>query len=99
MKKTTYKDNDGRNWWVYLPDNAPSNEANTGIPIGPPSLEDLEIPKSFEVALHNQLFNRKIFTSADIKRRRADVVSAIRSAYKTDSETLYAHYLKWEGNL
>ena len=84
---------------VNIPDNAPNSDASVGVPIGPPSLAGLGLPGDLEIALHNQLFARKIWTSNDIKRSRADVISALKAAYKLDAEKIYVHYLDWEGNL
>lgn len=99
MKETNYIDSEGRNWMVKIPDSAPNSDAPLGIPIGPPSLQELDIPTNFEISLHNELFLRRIFTSKDVKRRRADVIDAIKSAYKMDAEKIYVHYLKWEEKL
>ncbi len=99
MKTVTYTDEEGRNWVVQLPDDVPDSDARTGIPLGPPSLEDLSLPESISVVLHNELSRRRLFTSSDIKRRRAEVIDAVRTAYKVDAEKIYVHYLKWEGKL
>ena len=99
MKEAIYIDKEGRKWLVHLPNDAPNSDANTGIPIGPPSLDDLELPETYAIALHNELFRRKIWTSKDIKHRRVEVIDALKSAYKVDAEKIYAHYLKWEGAL
>lgn len=99
MRDVSYVDRDGRNWATRIPDSAPDSDAPLGILIGPPSLQDLGLPKDLEIALHNQLFFRKIFTSGDVKKRRVDVIGAIRDAYKIDAEKIYVHYLKLEGNL
>ena len=97
MKEVSYKDRAGRYWMVSVPDKAKKSEFTSGIPVGPPSLESLDLSKTIEISLHNNLFQRKIWTSKDFKHRRNEVVDAIRSAYKADAEKLYAHYLAWEG--
>lgn len=99
MRETSYIDEDGRQWMVSLPDDSPNSDANLGIPIGPPSLKDLGLPKYLEILLHNALFIRKIWTSDDIKHRRAEVIDAVKSVYKTDAEKIYVHYLEYEKKL
>ena len=96
MKEVSYIGAGGRIWWVRLPDNLPDSEAQLGIPIGPPSLEGLGLPEEIEIALHNQLAARRIFTSRDIKTRRADVLAAIQGALKLDSEKIRNLYKHWE---
>lgn len=96
MKDVSYTDNKGRQWMVSIPDDSPNSDANLGIPIGPPSLQGLKLPEHLEILLHNALFIRKIWTSDDIKHRRAKVIDAIKSVYKTDAEKIYAYYLEYE---
>lgn len=99
MREVSYTDKEGRQWMVSIPDDSPNSYANLGIPIGPPSLQGLELPEHLEVLLHNALFIRKIWTSNDIKHRRAEVVDAVKSVYKADAEKIYAYYLKCEKEL
>lgn len=96
MKDVKYIDSGGRIWWVKIPDNLPDSEARLGIPIGPPSLEGLGLPEEIEISLHNQLAARRIFTSRDIKTRRADVLAAIQGALKLDTEKILTLYKHWE---
>ena len=98
MRESSYTDKDGRQWMVKVPEDS-TVDASAGIPVGPPSLLELGLPKDLEVELHNQLFSRKIWTSNDIKRRRPEVIDAIRHAYKMDSQKIYVHYLRYEGKL
>lgn len=96
MKELAYSDKIGRTWYVKLPEGIPDSDAPLGIPIGPPSLEALGLPEEIEVALHNQLAARRIFTAKDIKARRADVLAAIQGALRLDTEKVYELYLNWE---
>ena len=96
MKDVSYTDDKGRQWMVSIPDDSPNSDANLGIPIGPPSLQGLNLPEHLEILLHNALFIRKIWTSKDIKHRRAEVIDAIKSVYKTDAEKIYVCYLEYE---
>ena len=96
MREVSYTDHKGRMWMVRLPNGAPDSDAPLGIPIGPHSLEELGLSEELEVALHNQLFSRKIFTSRDVKAKRAEVILAIKGALKLDSEKIYALFLNTE---
>ena len=96
MKETTYTDLRGRRWLVKLPEDMPESDANMGIPIGPPSLAELNLPEEIEIALHNQLYSRKIFTAMDVRRKRQDVAAAIAGALKLGTERILELYLKSE---
>ena len=96
MKETTYTDLRGRRWLVKLPEDMPESDANMGIPIGPPSLAELNLPEEIEIALHNQLYSRKIFTAMDVRRKRQDVAAAIAGALKLGTEQILELYLKME---
>lgn len=98
MKESQYQDKVGRWWKVLVPDNSKGG-ISQGIPIGPPSLEGLGLPESIEIAIHNELFARRIFISVDIKRNRADVLAAIQGALKIDSQKILDLYLNWESVL
>ena len=93
MRQSQYQDSAGRYYAVLLPDGLPDSDASLGILLGPPSLKDLNLPETTEIALHNQLFSRRIFTVDDIKRRRQDVTGAIQGALKLDVDRILAVYL------
>lgn len=92
MKDSYYTDEDGRKWAVKLPEGLPEDQAYMGIPVGPPSLASLNLPVELEVRLHNQLFDRRIFTFRDIKRNPDSVVSALQRAFKVDVQNIIALY-------
>lgn len=91
MQQISYTDKVGRMWLVNLPDGMPASDASLGIPVGPPSLEGLGFPEEIEVALHNQLFARKIFTWNDANRKRLEVVAAIQGALKLDADRIVSY--------
>lgn len=93
MKQAVYKDEAGRQWAVLLPDEAPESDAALGVPLGPPSLESLNLPEEVEVRLHNQLFARRLFAPIDVKRRRQDVFAALQAALSLDVERVVQLYL------
>ncbi len=92
MKQATYQDHEGRWHAVMLPDSADETEAPRGIPVGPPSLEALDLPLDIEVRLHNQLFHRYLLTEADIRRKPNEVTAAIMAALKLDAQRIAGLY-------
>lgn len=91
---TSFTDVDGRKWAVTLPDDAPDSDAPLGLLLGPPSLETLGLPLEAEVRLHNELFARRLWTLADVTRRRMDILGALQSAFKVDIGKIVELYTK-----
>lgn len=92
LRVVEFVDEDGRSWARGLPDGVPDARAKVGVPIGPPSLEDLGLPKELEVRLHNQLYQRRIFTERDARQRMQDVHSALMAALRVDAHRILAIY-------
>ena len=92
MKRVSYTDRAGRQWATMLPDGKPDSDASTGIPLGPPSLEALKLPKEIEVRLHNQLCGRRLFTFKDMKTRRTEILGALQAALRVDIVAIAALY-------
>lgn len=86
MKIVSYTDKEGRKWATQLPDDAPDGDAAKGLLLGPPSLESLGLPLETEVRLHNQLFERKLFTLRAAKASRESVVAAVMKALRVDAQ-------------
>ena len=84
MKEAHYTDKAGRMWATQLPDNAPDTDAELGLPLGPPSLEGLNLPEELEVRLHNQLYHRRIFTYSQAKADKLNVQAAMQATLKLD---------------
>lgn len=82
MKQVEYEAPDGRLYAVLIPEDAPDSAARMGIVVGPPELDSLSIPNELMVAVHNQLYHRKIFTYGDARRHRGDIQLAILTALK-----------------
>lgn len=97
MRTGSYEDAQGRKWATLLPDGVADIDAAMGLPLGPPSLAVLGLPLEVEVRLHNQLFNRKLFKLVDVKKRRADLFSAIQAAYAADGERIIEVFFAAEG--
>lgn len=92
MKTTTYVDPDGRKFAVQLPDDAPNDHAQYGVRVGPPDLGDLNLPLALEVRLNNGLFNRKLLTRADVRKRKQELFAVWQAALHVDSTTLLSLY-------
>lgn len=94
LKQVSYTDEEGRIKAVMLPESSSEDEAQLrGIPIGPPSLEELGLPKEIEVALNNELFHRGILTPRDALKRRPEIMSALQAALRLDSEKVFVAYV------
>lgn len=92
MRNVVWRDAEGR-WNVSaLPDSAPDSDASRGVPIGPPSLAALRLPKDIEVRLHNELYHRGILTERDAARRMQDVQSALAAALRLSVHKVVALY-------
>jgi len=64
-------------WWKYRR-NFKINR------IGPPDIESLELPKKYEVALNNQLFDRNLFTWSDVRHRPEEIRAALKAVFRAD---------------
>jgi hypothetical protein len=95
MRKVIYTDSIGRKFQTLIPDGAPEEHANYGVLVGPPEL-DIDLPERLAVTLHNELFAREIFTMRDVKRRRDDVLAAVRSTFKIDCEVIAQCFQEFE---
>src|SRR5688572_20078153 len=82
---------EGRKLEFFLPEVA--DDVAKGIPLGPPSLEELELPKEIEIQLHNELFHRGILTGRDALRNRNQLIAAVQSALKVDAERVLQAYV------
>lgn len=86
-------DSQGRKWVTKLPDGVPDHEASKGVPYGPPSLRELELPEHIELRLHNALYDRGILTKKDAEARIHDVAAAVIWAWKVDAQAVVALYV------
>jgi hypothetical protein len=93
LKSVSYTDVDGRKKMVLLPEGASEKDADRGIPVGPPSLAELNLPTEIEVRLNNELFVRGIILPVDALRKRGEIVNAIQAAFKVDANSVVAAYL------
>ncbi len=83
LQKVEYRDGDGRKFLVQVPLGF-EDMAESGIPVGPPDLSELELPLEMEVKLNNQLYDRNLFTLADVRRRPEDIGAALKAVLRID---------------
>lgn len=93
LRKVTYTDTEGRLKVSMLPDKALDIEAPNGVPVGPPNLGELGLPKEIEVRLNNELFARGIITAQDAVKRRPEVLGALMAALKVDAGHIVDVYI------
>lgn len=98
LRRTSYKDLDGRQWAVDVPAGVSDKDAHMGLHVGPQPLTELGLPLETEVRLHNELFRRGILTLTDAKKRRAELFASLQAAYAVDSERLIELYAGANGN-
>ena len=92
MKEVDYLDDYGRRWRVRVPDDCPIDSYSEGIPVGPPSLADLELPVGIEIRLHNELHGRRLFAFRDVQRDPKGATAALQAALKLDLQRLQTLY-------
>ena len=92
LKRVEYKDEEGRKFKVEVPEDY-IDMPETGIRLGPPDLEPLGLPLRYEVALNNQLYDRMLFTPADVRRRPDEIRAALHAVFKVDVLTIRNLYL------
>lgn len=83
MKTIEYRDEDGRKFLVKVPEDC-QDMPEAGIRMGPPDLDSLRLPMEYEVKLNNQLYDRKLFTLADVRRRPEEVKAALQAILRLD---------------
>lgn len=91
LKRASWTDSDGRNKVVLIPED--SDQAEMGIPVGPPPLTELGLPLDIEVRLNNELANRGILTAVDALKNRAEISLAIQSVLKVDTDRIVQAYV------
>lgn len=92
LKQVTYIAKDGTKTEVLVPADASAAQYAMGVPIGPPDLGSLELPKEVRVRLNNQLWARKLFTMSDVRRRRQELFAALQAAFRVDTDVLVNLY-------
>ena len=91
-----YRDEDGLLRYTLIPEGAPETHAPMGIPVGPPSLDALELPPEIAARLHNELAERELLTAADCRRRPNEVVAALMATLRIDAGRILQAYMEAE---
>lgn len=92
MREAQYTDADGLIHAVLLPDQVLDEQAFLGLPIGPPPLDALGLPRALTVRLSNELFFRRVLSEQDAKRRPGDITAALIAALGADAMAIQALY-------
>lgn len=90
MREDVHVDDKGRKFKVLLPEY--EQDTSKGMIIGPPLLDELDIPIEIMVALHNELFRRGVFTFEDAKARRDEIGWALQMVWKSSAERVVEIY-------
>ena len=97
MKEVEWTDERGRKFLSKLENHEPEEDAPLGIIIGPPDITDeLGLPDEVAVKLHNQLFNRKLWTMRDIQRRPRELPAALQAAIGISVQKVTSAYAAYE---
>jgi len=85
LRQVEYVDGSGRRWLRGVPEHLSDAHASSGVPLGPPPLDDLGLPKEVLIRLHNELFARRILTANDARQRPQEIISALSAAFRVDA--------------
>lgn len=100
MERITWENEKGRKFLVELPEGVDRSEAEMGIFIGPPDIMDsLGLPEDLGTRLHNILFDKKLFTNADVKKRPKALFGVLQQALKVDAQRLHEAFVNYEQEL
>ncbi len=84
LVKVEYMDDEGRKFLVQVPEGH-EDSPESGILIGPPSVEPLDLPLEYEVKLNNQLYDRNLYTLADVRQRPEEIRAALMAVLRLDT--------------
>lgn len=88
MKLVEWTDENGFKRGSLLREQDPEVLKESGVPVGPPNLDFLDW-EGLKRDLHNQLYQRGLFTWDDVVAKQNGVTSAILSAMRKRVVTLY----------
>ena len=88
MKLIEWTDEDGYKRGSLLRHGDPDPIRDAGIPVGPPDLDMIDW-EQVRRSLHNQLYERGIFTWEDVQREQSGVTAAVLHALKRQVLVLY----------
>lgn len=98
MKRVTYEDKKGRKYLAEVENGAPEEEYYLFPKIGPPEgvVDLLELPEPFATRLHNLLYDRKLWSTQEIRKQPKALLGALQAALKIDVQTLHSAYVEYE---
>lgn len=97
MRTHDYVDERGRKFRVELPEGVLDEDAQLGVPIGPPDVVDvLELPEPVATRLHNQLFDRQLWGMKELRRNTPALEAALKKALRIDVQLLHQAYTEYE---
>lgn len=96
MRDVEYVSPAGRMYKVRVPDEAPKENYQYGLVIGPPAelVEVLGLPEPIATRFHNALYKRGMLTYRDVVGKRQDLFGAWQSALMVDTEKILEVFSK-----
>ena len=95
MRIVDWTDERGRKYKSRIPDGARDEDAAMGILVGPPNVADaLGWPEPLATRLHNNLFDRGLFTAEIVRKSPQALQAVIRATFKIDVHILMDAYIK-----
>lgn len=91
MVQVKLEDEDGRLFMVLIPE-GDEDHPERGVVLGPPYLDDLDLPLDVEVKFNNQLFNRGLITKRDLRGHGAELTAALQAAFRVSANKVAALY-------
>ena len=93
LVEVEYTDPQGYRWRSLVPEGR-EHEAAIGIIKGPPNLSDAfpGLPEQIRRRLHDELYNRGLFTRRDLRSRHGELGAALQAALRLDIVTLLNAY-------
>lgn len=88
MRLVEWTDDDGFKRAALVRDNDPDEARESGIPLGPPDLYELDWD-AIRCELHNELMNRRLFTWNDVVAAQDGLTNTIKRVLKRRLVTLY----------
>ena len=98
MRTVDWMDEKGRKYRSLVPEDVRDEDAHMGIIVGPPQdiVDILNAPEPYATILHNQLFDRGLFSAKDVQRRTLELDGAVHVAFGSFTSALYETYIRLE---
>lgn len=81
-------DEDGYKRRYLVNEDDKDNAAEVGLDVGVPDLNQLDW-EGIKRDLHNQLFDKRLFTIEDVRRQELGITTALRSVFLRNITNLY----------